>query len=381
MNLFPDISSIHSEEELYDDVDNPSSAKFKVSTYNSLRASDPCRPLPLESAEKSNTASPDALPCKPDPVEPLYCGTKSLYSKSPIPARSGLNRSQSVYSKIPSSNRDQDGMPRPGPLVPAQSLYPMRFNLNPITTTQNIQNQQNQRSESIYGVRGVSNSVNRGQTGGVYSVIHGNTSGMNNTSLKVGTGLGGGPCSGSNSSSSNRPESIYGAASRRHDSTDSAHGPCQVGNSGNSFGLRTLGSGGSYLSGSKTCTGTRKELHSPKGQHHMLSPIAASVISTPNTLASYHHKRSPNPFKAVSEVVHGSLPAMRQTSPQHLDKRWLTFTDLMQPMAFPACLIASNEPWTTSETTLKYVEQHIHARYLPVDMNVYRFYKNISIKL
>ncbi|KAJ8866479.1 hypothetical protein PR048_032322 [Dryococelus australis] len=33
-----------------------------------------------------------------------------------------------------------------------------------------------------------------------------------------------------------------------------------------------------------------------------------------------------------------------------------TLTDLIQPMVFPACLIAGNEPWTTPETTLKDVK-------------------------
>ncbi|XP_063218828.1 neurogenic protein big brain-like [Bacillus rossius redtenbacheri] len=304
-----DASSIHSDEEPYDEMDKPSGAKFQVSTYNSLRASEPCRPLSMNHGDKSNTASPDgvtknyctnltaasalysALPCQPDPVEPLYGGTKSLYSKSPLPARTNLNRSQSVYSKVPSAIRDPDGLPRPGPLVPAQSLYPMRFNHNPISTTQNIQNQQIQRSESIYGVRGIANSVNRGQTGGVYGVIHGNTAGKGNAAMKLGSGMGCG-----SASTANRPESMYGAATRRQDSADSSYGSYHAGAAGNNFGLRTLGSGGSYLSGSKTFSGTRNEhLHSPKGHHQLLSPVAASVISATNTIASYHHNRSPNP--------------------------------------------------------------------------------------
>ncbi|XP_047022274.1 neurogenic protein big brain isoform X3 [Helicoverpa zea] len=36
---------------------------------------------------------------RPDTAEPLYSGTKSLYCRSPPPARHGLHRSQSVYSK------------------------------------------------------------------------------------------------------------------------------------------------------------------------------------------------------------------------------------------------------------------------------------------
>ncbi|GBP49124.1 Neurogenic protein big brain [Eumeta japonica] len=49
----------------------------------------------------------------PNGSEPLYGGTKSLYCRSPQPARHALHRSQSVYSKSSCPG---------GPLVPAQSL-------------------------------------------------------------------------------------------------------------------------------------------------------------------------------------------------------------------------------------------------------------------
>lgn len=86
---------------------------------------------------------------KLDTQEPLYSGTKSLYSRSPPMARSNLNRSQSVYTKSNTAiNRD---LPRQGPLVPAQSLH-FRTNQSSQNTqshmqNQNVQNQINQHAE------------------------------------------------------------------------------------------------------------------------------------------------------------------------------------------------------------------------------------------
>ncbi|XP_072939819.1 neurogenic protein big brain isoform X2 [Epargyreus clarus] len=54
---------------------------------------------------------------RPDNTEPLYSGTKSLYCRSPPPARHALHRSQSVYSK--GSATAAAGA---GALVAAQSL-------------------------------------------------------------------------------------------------------------------------------------------------------------------------------------------------------------------------------------------------------------------
>lgn len=89
-----------------------------------------------------------------DQVEPLYGGTRSMYCKSPPMQRANLNRSQSVYTKS-NTAINRDIVPRAGPLVPAQSLYPMRINQthNSHLQNQNVQNQMQQRSESIYGIR------------------------------------------------------------------------------------------------------------------------------------------------------------------------------------------------------------------------------------
>ncbi|XP_053673100.1 neurogenic protein big brain [Anopheles nili] len=98
------------------------------------------------------TAEPTS---KVERIEPIYGGTKSMYCKSPPLTRANLNRSQSVYAKSNTAlNRDLPA--RSGPLVPAQSLYPLRVSAAPQThlQNQNVQNQLQQRSDSIYGIRG-----------------------------------------------------------------------------------------------------------------------------------------------------------------------------------------------------------------------------------
>lgn len=47
-----------------------------------------------------------------------------MYTKSPLLTRANLNRSQSVYSK---SQNPRDLLPKPGPLIPTQSLYPIKL--------------------------------------------------------------------------------------------------------------------------------------------------------------------------------------------------------------------------------------------------------------
>jgi len=167
----------------------------------------------------------------------------------------------------------------------------MRFSQNHNTTNQNVQNQQNQlqqRSESIYGVRGIT-SVNRGETGGVYGVSHGNAA-TNTAAGKFGGGT-------------NRPESVYGmVVNRRQDSADSSYSSYH--SSGNSGGVRP--GNGNFVGGNK-CGGppqqvfssTRNDLRqSPQTpQHQLLSPGPTSVVNTSNSIAAYHHSQrlSPNP--------------------------------------------------------------------------------------
>lgn len=253
-----DSLSIHSDDDPYDELEKPAVPKFHGSTYNTLRGGDIYRP-PVNHTSPPAPASPtgpgtaycpsvtsaslySAPPCKLDRVESLYGGTKSLYTKSPPLTRANLNRSQSVYSKVPAG----PVLPRPGPLVPAQSLYPMRFNQNHNTTNQNVQNQQNQRSESIYGVRGA--------TGGVYGV----SPASNVPPGKFGA-------------VSNRPESMYGSVvNRRQDSADSSYS--------------------SYHNGAKG--GGNKPVQGFACARNDVRPV-----NTTNSGATYHHNQrlSPNP--------------------------------------------------------------------------------------
>nr|CAD7571964.1 unnamed protein product [Timema californicum] len=319
--LLKDSSSIHSDEDPYDDLDKPAAPKFHGSTYNTLRATEVYRPTGNQGAPSTLTSTNGTLEkrpgntycqsltsaslysapaCKLDRVESLYGGTKSLYAKSPPLTRANLNRSQSVYSKVisgPAANH-REGFPRSGPLVPSQSLYPMSFNQNTSTANQNVQNQQNQRSESIYGVRGIANSVNRSETGGVYDMNHGNagdksTNGAAKFNVRA-----------------NRPESMYGMVSpRRQDSADVSYGSYHsASSSGTSPRVGVVGSGAAgntnystivkNNSGAQTINANRNDMrHSPQPPHHqLLSPVAVSTINTTKSVASYHHNKrySPN---------------------------------------------------------------------------------------
>nr|CAD7415417.1 unnamed protein product [Timema poppensis] len=311
-----DSSSIHSDEDPYDDLDKPAAPKFHGSTYNTLRATEVYRPTGNQGAPSTLTSTNgpgntycqsltsaslySAPACKLDRVESLYGGTKSLYAKSPPLTRANLNRSQSVYSKVisgPAANH-REGFPRSGPLVPSQSLYPMSFNQNTSTANQNVQNQQNQRSESIYGVRGIANSVNRSETGGVYDMNHGNAGDKsNNGAAKFNV-------------RANRPESMYGMVSpRRQDSADVSYGSYHsASSSGTSPRVGVVGSGAAgntnystivkNNSGAQTINANRNDMrHSPQPPHHqLLSPVAVSTINTTKSVASYHHNKrySPN---------------------------------------------------------------------------------------
>lgn len=148
-----DTSSIPSDEDNYDDLDKPATSKFHGSTYNMYRsASGPNGPTYCHSLTTANLYSTPGN--KLERVESLYCGTKSLGCRSPPLTRANLNRSQSVCTKS-NSGGYRDLIPKPGPLVPAQSLYPIRLNQQNHLQNQNVQNQMQQRTENTYGVRGV----------------------------------------------------------------------------------------------------------------------------------------------------------------------------------------------------------------------------------
>ncbi|CAO1333608.1 unnamed protein product [Diamesa serratosioi] len=163
-------SSINSEEDINYDIDiekpNPMQPKFHGSTYNTYRAGSagngPTSKPQLQQQQQQLQQQgycQTMYQTKVDRVESIYGGTRSLYCKSPPLTRANLNRSQSVYTKSNAAiNRSESGVIRAGPLVPAQSMYPLRVapgnQQNTHLQNQNVQNQMQQRSESIYGIRG-----------------------------------------------------------------------------------------------------------------------------------------------------------------------------------------------------------------------------------
>lgn len=269
-----DNSSMRSDEDTYDDLDKPVGPKF-AGAYATYR--------PVTGTASIYSAPPTAL----ERVESIYGGTKSLYCKSPPLTRANLNRSQSVYAKSTSGTRDGLILPKPGPLVPAQSLYPIRIgthasqnliNREPIhhhqppltsqttspnqtqnhnSANQNMQNQLQQCTQSIYGIRGISTSLSTRENG-IYGVSTGSsiygrapvppperqssqTNGPSQSSTPQIPSQNhpahqNGPLNTSSESGSNprRPESMYGHGARRSD--DSAYGSYQSSNRGTTYG-------------------------------------------------------------------------------------------------------------------------------------------------
>ncbi|XP_057334205.1 neurogenic protein big brain-like [Microplitis mediator] len=273
-----DNSSLRSDEDTYDDFDKPTGPKFTsgYATYRPVTGASSIYSGPTTTALER--------------VESIYGGTKSLYCKSPPLTRANLNRSQSVYAKSTSSPRDGFVIPKPGPLVPAQSLYQMRLGQaslplpsreplssiigapqqssssasshNPTqnhnSTNQNMQNQLQQCTQSIYGIRGISTSLSTRENG-IYGVttassIYGRAPAPPPESQQQ-SSVSSSQANQSTSSQSHqpqnqnqnqnhnqnqntsegaitrRPESMYGHISRRSD--DSAYGSYQGSNRGN----------------------------------------------------------------------------------------------------------------------------------------------------
>lgn len=199
-----DSSSIHSDEDTYDDLEKSNVPKFNGSHYNSYRPAANATTGYCPSLTSASLYS--APPTKLERVESLYGGTKSLYCKSPPLTRANLNRSQSVYTKS-NSAINRDTLPRPGPLVPAQSLYPIRLNQqqNHIQN-QNVQNQLQQRSESTYGIRNIGPGTSRADNHGILG---------NNATSYTARNNGEGENEPSKLGRTPRPESMYGTQSRR----------------------------------------------------------------------------------------------------------------------------------------------------------------------
>lgn len=165
---------------------------------------------------------------KTEQMEPIYGGTRSMYCKSPPLTRANLNRSQSVYAKS-NTAINREFIPRPGPLVPAQSLYPLRVSTAGQSShlqNQNVQNQMQQRSDSIYAIRSSMRQEPRtmaqpSDNGGAGNFsVYGTRTNPNQDLCKFerevpreeGKMFEGRQC---------RPDSMYGSAPRRGQSTQS----------------------------------------------------------------------------------------------------------------------------------------------------------------
>ena len=114
--------------------------------------------------------------CKPERSEPIYEGSRSLYTRSPPLTRANLSRSQSVYTKAATGPHVQmrEHIRPGGPLYPAQSLYPMiqtSQNANPIN--QNHQNHQNQQRQGGPGVGGGGENIYGAKPREIYGKIPG----------------------------------------------------------------------------------------------------------------------------------------------------------------------------------------------------------------
>lgn len=152
-------SSMNSDEDINYDLDiekaNPMQAKFHGGAFNTYRSAQGAGPKQMGVPPNMCQTTYQS---KVDRVESIYGGTRSLYCKSPSLTRANLHRSQSVYTKSNTAINRDNGVIRAGPLVPAQSLYPLRVaapsQQNTHLQNQNVQNQLQQRSESIYGIRG-----------------------------------------------------------------------------------------------------------------------------------------------------------------------------------------------------------------------------------
>ncbi|KAH9628411.1 hypothetical protein HF086_015941 [Spodoptera exigua] len=144
---------------------------------------------------------------RPDTAEPLYSGTKSLYCRSPPPARHGLHRSQSVYSKGSSatsgaaSSAAATSAVGGGPLVAATSLV-----LRPPTHTHahhalaHNQNAHNAQRDPPYGTANGA-AVNERRE----SVYSGSVGGASASGVSAGVGAGVGAA---------RQDDAYGTYSR-----------------------------------------------------------------------------------------------------------------------------------------------------------------------
>ncbi|XP_050535247.1 neurogenic protein big brain isoform X2 [Daktulosphaira vitifoliae] len=159
---------------VYDLIFNPQKRK---ATLDDLRDDENMCQIQVPHKVIRPPLSPPTLSPEIDIPEPLYEGSKSLYTRSPVLTRANLSRSQSLYySKSTHNLPPRDYLPRPGPLLPAQSLYPLTTAsattaCNDRSDRQNQQNQQRQY-EPTYGTRSstttTTNIASGNHNGGVY---------------------------------------------------------------------------------------------------------------------------------------------------------------------------------------------------------------------
>ncbi|XP_066595539.1 neurogenic protein big brain-like [Prorops nasuta] len=184
--------STRSDEDTYADLDKTTGPKFPraYATYRPVAgAASPA----IYSATLTGPPPSSTL----ERADSIYGDTKSLYCKSPPLTRANLNRSQSVNAKSSSGLRDGLLLAKPGPLLPAQSLYPMRIgqssshntgnirdnsqtnghavqsSQNHNSTNQNMQNQLQQCTQNIYGIRGISTNLSTRENGTIYGLTTG----------------------------------------------------------------------------------------------------------------------------------------------------------------------------------------------------------------
>lgn len=305
-------SSMRSDDiDTFDDIDKPAPPKFHGSNYNTYRAS-------VGGAASNYCGSLYSAPAaaKLERGESIYGGTKSLYCNSPPLTRANLNRSQSVYAKS-NTGIHKDLLPRPGPLVPTQSMYPLRVNQHSHVTNQNVQNQLQQRSEGIYGVRGVTPGVaNRPETHGTterqrenerqrcenYSTSERQR--RETHAVEIPYGPRGPPVppnaiteTGEGKTRSNRPESVYGllGSQRRGQTSVPSDDSCYssytaTSSSRNAF---TASNNGTFLNVQKNTTGYSGRNCNPS--ENRPNPAPPQVLVNGTSSGTYHHQHSPNP--------------------------------------------------------------------------------------
>lgn len=190
-------------------------------------------------------------------------------------------------------------IPRPGPLVPAQSLYPMRLNQQQShVQNQNVQNQMQQRSESVYGVRQTAPGIatrteaagGYGNNAGVYGTRNNPSGSSDNAKYEENQKFNRG----------NRPESMYGMVSGQQrrcaqstQSDDSSYGsyhgsntaprnPTNTSNFNAASGYNAKGTSGGPEFNRRQITGNEVRQSPP-----------TQLLSTVSNSSSFHHTRQP----------------------------------------------------------------------------------------